>query len=134
MRQSFSEGLTTGQTVSASGQVGVREIRILGSRKAFLGAMTSIFVLAGMPGTSAETLESALSRAYVNNPDLNSQRAQVRAADENVPRAKSGYRPQVNGTADVGLDFTEVDAPATASAPHRNAVARGRSRGYGLNV
>ena len=48
--------------------------------------MTSVFVLAGAAGVSAETLESALARAYGNNPDLNAQRASVRATDENVLR------------------------------------------------
>jgi outer membrane protein len=43
----------------------------------------------------AETLESALVKAYLNNPSLNSQRASVRAVDEEVPRALSGYRPRV---------------------------------------
>lgn len=31
----------------------------------------------------AETMSSALSRAYMGNPDLNQQRASVRATDEN---------------------------------------------------
>ncbi len=42
----------------------------------------------------ADTLESALIQAYQNNPTLNSQRASVRAVDENVPQALSGYRPR----------------------------------------
>ena len=42
---------------------------------------------------SAETLESALARAYGNNPNLNAQRANVRATDENVPRAKVRIPP-----------------------------------------
>jgi outer membrane protein len=48
----------------------------------------------------ADTLIWALSQAYVNNPQLNSQRAITRAIDENVPQALSGYRPTVtaNGT------------------------------------
>ena len=50
----------------------------------------------------AETLESALVQAYQNNPTLNSQRASVRATDEGVPQALSGYRPKVNITASGG--------------------------------
>ncbi len=46
----------------------------------------------------AETLESALMQAYQNNPTLNSQRASVRATDEGVPQALSGYRPKVTIT------------------------------------
>ena len=74
------------------------------------GAMTSAFVLVGASGVSAETLESALARAYGNNPDLNAQRANVRATDETVAQAKSGYRPQINATADVGRTYTESDS------------------------
>ena len=35
----------------------------------------------------ADTLESALAYAYANNPQINSQRAVVRATDEGVPTA-----------------------------------------------
>jgi outer membrane protein len=50
----------------------------------------------------ADTLESALAYAYVNNPQLNSQRALVRATDENVPTALAGYRPRASVTANIG--------------------------------
>jgi outer membrane protein len=43
-----------------------------------------------------ETLPEALVRVYQNNPQLNAQRAQLRATDENVPQALSGYRPQLS--------------------------------------
>jgi outer membrane protein len=56
---------------------------------------------------SAETLNSALARAYRGNPTLGAQRASVRATDENVPRARSLGRPTVTGTADAGVTFTE---------------------------
>src|SRR4051812_16580151 len=51
---------------------------------------------------SADTLEQALAYAYVNNPQLNSQRAVVRATDEGVPTALAGYRPKVSVTANAG--------------------------------
>jgi len=53
-------------------------------------------------GTRADTLEWALVQAYQNNPQLNAQRATLRAQDEAVPQALSGYRPQVALTASVG--------------------------------
>ncbi len=61
-----------------------------------------------------ETLELALIKAYQNNPSLNSQRAAVRAIDENVPQALSGYRPRVTVTATGGeqsLSQTTVTNP-----------------------
>lgn len=54
---------------------------------------------------SAETISSALSRAYMGNPDLNQQRAAGRASDEGVSRAVSGYRPQVSATASLGYNY-----------------------------
>jgi outer membrane protein len=50
----------------------------------------------------ADTLQGALELAYRNNPALNAQRAAVRATDENVPQALSGYRPKVSITATAG--------------------------------
>ncbi|MCF4125068.1 TolC family outer membrane protein [Methylobacterium sp. SyP6R] len=58
--------------------------------------------LAGQ-GAAAETLDSALARAYAGNPTLNAQRAGQRANDENVPRALAGYRPTVSAQASVGV-------------------------------
>jgi outer membrane protein len=46
----------------------------------------------------AQSLETALMQAYQNNPSLNAQRAALRAIDENVPIALSGYRPKITGT------------------------------------
>jgi outer membrane protein len=48
----------------------------------------------------AETLEEALADAYLINPVLNAERARLRAIDEQVALAKSGYRPFVSGSAD----------------------------------
>jgi len=55
--------------------------------------------------TRAETLPSALAQAYRNNPQLNAERARVRAIDESVPQALSGYRPTVTVTADVDAQY-----------------------------
>jgi outer membrane protein len=56
----------------------------------------------------ADTIEAALVRAYQNNPQLNAQRAFVRAQDEGVPQALSGYRPKVNITASGGYTYQET--------------------------
>src|ERR1700679_4138241 len=58
----------------------------------------------------ADTIEAALVRAYQNNPQLNAQRASVRATDENVPQALSGYRPKVAVTASAGYQYTDVNS------------------------
>ncbi|WP_421090959.1 TolC family outer membrane protein [Pseudochrobactrum sp. MP213Fo] len=50
----------------------------------------------------AETLFGAMQKAYHNNAALNSSRAGLRAVDEDVAIAKSGYRPTINGTYNYG--------------------------------
>src|SRR5437899_2027873 len=90
---------------------GARMIGLLGMRgvKAFAGAAASALLLVcmGPMPVLADTIEAALVRAYQNNPQLNSQRAQVRATDENVPQALSGYRPKVAVTASAGYQYTD---------------------------
>jgi outer membrane protein len=76
----------------------------------FVGASFVALALSPVIGTSAvsaETLESALARAYSNSPLLNATRASVRATDENVPRALAGYRPQISATADIGRSWSQ---------------------------
>src|SRR5664280_1720798 len=62
-------------------------------------------------GARAETIGGALAKAYLNNPDINQQRAAVRVQDENVPKANSGYLPNISAEGDVGRDYTDVDLP-----------------------
>jgi outer membrane protein len=78
--------------------------------KLFTGAAVSVLLiaLAGPAPALAETIESALVRAYQDNPQLNAQRAQVRSTDENVPQALSGYRPKVSLTASAGIQYTDT--------------------------
>ena len=56
----------------------------------------------------ADTLEWALVQAYQNNPSLNAQRASLRATDENVPQALSGYRPKISVTANGGYNYAST--------------------------
>ena len=71
------------------------------------GFAAAALVCAGLPGTQAraETLEAALVQAYQNNPTLNAQRASLRATDEGVSQALSGYRPRVTVTASGGQQW-----------------------------
>jgi outer membrane protein len=63
----------------------------------------------------ADTLNGALINAYQNNPQLNSQRAVVRATDESVPQALSGYKPTATATLQTGQAYTSTVAKTTTS-------------------
>jgi outer membrane protein len=56
----------------------------------------------------AETMESALAKAYQNNPQLNAQRAIVRETDEGVPQALSGYRPTITANASIERQYSNT--------------------------
>src|SRR3954454_16043391 len=73
--------------------------------------------------SAAETMSSALSRAYMGNPDLNQQRARVRATDENLPRALSGFRPTVTGTGHAGAAYYETRLELDSSSSSSSSLS-----------
>ncbi|NKD82995.1 TolC family outer membrane protein [Haematospirillum jordaniae] len=60
--------------------------------------------------TQAMSLEDALAAAYAGNPELQADRARVRAVDEKVPQALSGWRPrvQLSGTSGYARDHSNT--------------------------
>jgi TolC family type I secretion outer membrane protein len=58
-------------------------------------ALAAAFWLAAAPVAMADDLTSALVQAYLGNSTLAAQRSSLRATDELVPEALSGYRPEV---------------------------------------
>jgi outer membrane protein len=73
--------------------------------------LVAILLLAGIEPLSAETLPEALVRSYQNNPQLNAERARQRGADEGVPQALAGYRPQILALLSGGLQQVRVLLP-----------------------
>ena len=69
------------------------------------------------PG-QAETLLEALAQAYRSNPVLLAAQAQLRAADEGVPQALSGWRPSLIVTPGTGKRYE--DSTLTYSARETN--------------
>jgi outer membrane protein len=73
-----------------------------------IAAVAALALACGADPARADTIEASLVRAYQSNPQLNAQRASVRATDETVPQALSGYRPRVSITASVGEQYTDT--------------------------
>lgn len=63
----------------------------------------------------AESIRDALISAYQSNPKLDAERARLRATDEEVGRAESGYRPTISGSADIGRQDTSSSPVSTTS-------------------
>jgi outer membrane protein len=85
-------------------------VRVVGAWSWAAASLALALAGVGLAGSeaAADTLEWALVQAYQNNPSLNAQRAALRATDENVPQALSGYRPKVSVTAQGGYNYTNA--------------------------
>jgi outer membrane protein len=92
-----------------------------------LAAAASLTIFCGVAG--AETIGGALIKAYFKNPDINQQRAAVRASDENVPKATAGYRPTVSAEADAAVQQLNSNETGIGAASQFS-----KPRGYGLTV
>ncbi len=71
-------------------------------------------VTLGQP-SYGDSLKGAMAAAYINNPILQAQRASLRAIDENINQAKSGWRPSVVGTVRYGYRNSKTFASFSAS-------------------
>src|SRR3981081_2845530 len=115
---------------------------VCGRNRTGVGAAAAIAgALLCAPEASADTLEQALAYAYVNNPQVNSQRAVVRAIDEGVPTALAGYRPRVVATANAGTQSTSTTireigstTPIGAAASYFTQSGVNAPRGVGATV
>lgn len=67
-----------------------------------LAAAIVVTSLCAAATARGEALMEALAAAYQNNPTLSAQRARLRATDEQVPQALSGYRPTVRAFSELG--------------------------------
>ncbi|MGB6326439.1 MAG: TolC family protein, partial [Methylocella sp.] len=104
-------------------------------RPVLTGIAGALIVMALPPCASpgrAETMSGALARAYAGNPDINQQRAGVRATDENLPRATSAWRPTANATGQFGYNYFDLSAPSPGSAQAAGAVGAPMSSGRPL--
>jgi outer membrane protein len=100
------------------------------------GSALAAALVFGLVGGAAQaqprTLQQALAAAYSNNPTLQASRAQLRATDENVPNALSGWRPQVTFTGTAGIAAGKNDTVLKPSAANGNTKLVGSSADRGV--
>jgi outer membrane protein len=105
-----------------------------------LRATALIMSVIGFPGQGAvaETLNSALARAYSGNPEINQQRSGVRAVDEDTTNALAGMRPKAGVAASIGPEFSTIKIPSGRTATGQRAYFAdeylGRPRSATLSV
>lgn len=100
------------------------------ARRGVLRALAVVAFASIAAESFADTLETALVQAYQNNPQINAQRAALRATDEGVPQALSGYRPRLNATATIGSQYSDTMTKSTGggSSPDIAGGAGGTGR------
>jgi outer membrane protein len=104
------------QVMSGHGMQGhIRVIAVL--------ALGGVALAAACTLAAADTLEWALVQAYQNNPSLNAQRAALRATDEGVPQALSGYRPKLSVTANGGFNYAKTLSESVNQSVFPNSVS-----------
>jgi len=87
----------------------------------------ALLVPQARPAQAADTLMDALVKAYNNNPQLQAARAQLRATDEGVPQAKSGWLPTITANGNLGEAWAN-------NYPAPNAKGNYLPRGADLEV
>ncbi|TVR82956.1 MAG: hypothetical protein EA405_05825 [Rhodospirillales bacterium] len=83
---------------------------------------------------SAQSLEEALVSAYLTNPTLAAERAQLRQVDEGVPQALSGWRPSVGLFGDVGVQRRDTRFDNDVAFGRPGQIGTGGSRSQRLDT
>lgn len=86
-------------------------------KKRLLASVSLAILIYGTGEAAAETLGEALVETYNSNPQILSERANVRATDEGVPQALAGWRPVVQFTGSTGFESLENTPPAPPTIP-----------------
>lgn len=71
-------------------------------------AFLSLIIASSTPALATELYE-ALAQSYQNNPSLAAERARLRAADEAIPQALSGWLPNVSASWQRAKEDRDVD-------------------------
>lgn len=90
-----------------------------------LSALACLRFLA-IDGARAENLMDALASTYASNPQLDAERARLRATDEGVAQAEGQFRPTITGTAQTGYQFFQ-------STPSTTRDGTNHPKNYGVN-
>ena len=80
-------------------------------------ALAAVLVLAASLPAAAQSLTDVLATTYSTNPQLMAGRAELRATNELVPQALSGWRPTIAGTANIGRTWIDSEVGSTSINP-----------------
>ncbi len=77
-----------------------------------------MIVLSTVSATAfAANINDVLSYTYENSSTINAQRTELKATDENVAKAKSGYRPSVIASGSIGRSYIKNEYDSQSGTP-----------------
>src|ERR1700733_5849775 len=129
-------GMIWGSGASQERRAASRSRKPCSLLRASLLAGAGLAALGAGAGRS-ETISGALIKAYLTNPDINTQRAAVRVADEGVPKANAGYLPTIEAQGNIAIQRSQANeiipsGDGFSSTPTANFFAK--PRGYGVTA
>ena len=65
----------------------------------------------------ASNINEVLSYTYENSSTISAQRTGLKATDENVAKAKSGYRPSLIGSGSIGRNYIKNEYDSQSATP-----------------
>src|SRR5262245_60502359 len=96
----------------------LRQVRVLCAGSTRVVAVVAAMVAITRGDAGAQTFQEALGGAYRDNPTLQAARAELRRADEQVPQARAGWRPQADLTTGGGAAASQgASQRSNLSAP-----------------
>lgn len=107
------------------------QARFMHSKARLLRTVAALALLLVPHPANAETLKAALAAAYQTSPVLNAGRAKLRATDEELAKAQSGYRPSIDVNGDWGIAGQATSPKANDAGLRRND---GPTRPKGFSV
>ena len=78
--------------------------------------LVSMSFVLSIASAGAQSLEDSLVGAYASNATLDAAKQELRAANESVPQAIAGYRPNLSAFTQAGGAYEFTDDAATATA------------------
>jgi outer membrane protein len=98
---------------------GVLRVNLNSSFNRILRPAALIGALLVAPALQAQSLEDAMVLTYTSNPTLLAARAGLRAVDESISQALSGWRPTVQGQANLAYQRSETNVTSfDTTHPH----------------
>lgn len=108
--------------------------KVLSVRSSFIALAIAMAVSGRAELAHAETLADAITAAYQSNPNIQAQRAAMRALDENYTQARAAYGLQASASVSEGYAYARGPQTTTTFPSYRRTSEEAISQSNELSV